>query len=204
MVDVYLEVGKKRVFACAVDWPGWARGAKDADGALALLEDYRARYAPVAAAAGFPPPEGPLRVVETVLGDATTDFGAPGRVPVLDAEALSKGDAGRLAALVRSCWVSLDATAAVAPPTLRKGPRGGGRDRDDVVRHVLAAEVAYSRKVGLRWSGAQAASEVVAFRAELARLLAEPAAEASWPVRYAGRRIGWHVLDHAWEIEDKS
>ena len=25
-----------------------------------------------------------------------------------------------------------------------------------------------------------------------------------WPVRYAARRIAWHVLDHAWEIEDKS
>jgi hypothetical protein len=24
------------------------------------------------------------------------------------------------------------------------------------------------------------------------------------PPRYAIRRIAWHVLDHAWEIEDKS
>ena len=24
-----------------------------------------------------------------------------------------------------------------------------------------------------------------------------------WPPRYAARRIAWHALDHAWEIEDR-
>ncbi|HET6213465.1 MAG TPA: hypothetical protein VFE14_11405, partial [Micromonosporaceae bacterium] len=31
-----------------------------------------------------------------------------------------------------------------------------------------------------------------------------PVVERGWPARYAARRIAWHVLDHAWEIEDKS
>ena len=25
-----------------------------------------------------------------------------------------------------------------------------------------------------------------------------------WPHRYAARRIAWHVLDHAWEMEDRA
>jgi len=30
------------------------------------------------------------------------------------------------------------------------------------------------------------------------------APDRSWPPRYAARRIAWHALDHAWEIEDRS
>ena len=31
-----------------------------------------------------------------------------------------------------------------------------------------------------------------------------PLAGKKWPVRYAARRVAWHALDHAWEIEDRS
>ena len=31
-----------------------------------------------------------------------------------------------------------------------------------------------------------------------------PIAGKRWPLRYAARRIAWHALDHAWEIEDRS
>lgn len=31
-----------------------------------------------------------------------------------------------------------------------------------------------------------------------------PVVEKGWPPRYAARRIAWHVLDHAWQIEDRS
>jgi hypothetical protein len=98
-----------------------------------------------------------------------------------------------------------------APETLRKGPRGGGRDRDKVVAHVLAAERSYARKVGV--SHAEPAlgdrPAIEAARADLAEVLSgarggEPLAERGWPARYALRRITWHVLDHVWEIEDKS
>jgi len=33
---------------------------------------------------------------------------------------------------------------------MRKGPRGGGRDRDHIVRHVLGVEQDWARKVGVR------------------------------------------------------
>jgi hypothetical protein len=28
--------------------------------------------------------------------------------------------------------------------------------------------------------------------------------EKRWPPRYVARRMAWHLLDHAWEIEDRS
>jgi len=36
------------------------------------------------------------------------------------------------------------------------------------------------------------------------RTFGSPPRSERWPARYAIRRIAWHVLDHAWEIEDKS
>ena len=87
---------------------------------------------------------------------------------------------------------------------LGKGPRGGGRDRDDIVDHVAAAELAYARKLGIRLG-----SDLTASRAAIVEVLGAPSDASSigakgWPPRYAARRIAWHVLDHAWEIEDKS
>ena len=50
-IPVYLEVGEKRVFASAVDWPGWTRSGKDEDAALEKLAAYASRYAAVPKAA---------------------------------------------------------------------------------------------------------------------------------------------------------
>ena len=204
MIDVYLETGAKRVFACAVDWPGLARSGRDADSALEALEQYRARYLGVVALADEGAPTGALRVVATVAGDGTTDFGAPNVVPDLDRSSVTPAAAARLAALVEACWSALDAVVARAPESLRRGPRGGGRDRDEVFRHVTAAEAAYARKLGVRHKEPKDATAVSALRADLAVALATPDPTSAWPLPYAARRIGWHVLDHAWEIEDKS
>jgi hypothetical protein len=92
--------------------------------------------------------------------------------------------------------------ARTAPAGLRKGPRGGGRDRDEIADHVAAAELAYARKLGIRLG-----SDLAASRDAIAEVLAAPSdslAAKGWPPRYTARRIAWHVLDHAWEIEDKS
>jgi hypothetical protein len=45
-------------------------------------------------------------------------------------------------------------------------------------------------------------------RAEVLDLLRRPSDGSPlggkrWPSRYAARRIAWHALDHAWEIEDR-
>jgi hypothetical protein len=211
---VYLEVGAKRVFACSVEWPGWCRTAKDDDAALRALGDYAARYAPIAAAAGVRFPKSAadsFDVVERVKGNATTDFGAPGVVPKLDSEPVTRARAARQAALLTASWAALDEAAVTAPESLRKGPRGGGRDRDKMVQHVLAAEAAYARKLGIKHREPKLADDAAigALRADLLDLLGKPSdgappVENGWPAAYAARRIVWHVLDHVWEIEDRS
>ena len=204
-----METGRRRVFATVLAWPGWCRSGRDEAAALETLAAARARYRPVAALAGLSLPDGGFDVVERVAGGATTDFGAPEGMSAGDREPWSPGEADRTAALLRAVWATLDGVAATAPLELRRGPRGGGRDRDGVVAHVLGAESAYARKCGLRERAPAPADAVAvaAFRARLVDAISGTGAGSpagSWPPRYAARRIAWHVLDHAWEIEDRS
>ncbi len=212
-VAVLVETTPKRSFASALEWPGWSRAGRDEASALEALAAYAARYAPVAAAAGqsFTAVPAGLDVVERAEGTATTAFGAPDVRAVLDARPLDAAGAARLVALVTAAWEALDRIAASAPAELRKGPRGGGRDRDAVVGHVFAAENAYARVIGIKLPEPALgdAAAVAAQRTAIAALLAEPSdgsplAGKKWPPRYAARRIAWHVLDHAWEIDDRS
>ena len=199
---VYLEVGTKRIFACSLDWPGWARAAKTEEDALETLAAYAERYRPVAETAGLRFPESAgdaFDVVERVTGDATTDFGAPHIPAGADSTPLTKSRAERLARLVAGCWTVFDEVVKTSPAELRKGPRGGGRDRDRMVAHVVEAENAYFRKVGVN-DGREAFLD--ALRA--ARQPQPELSAKSWPWRYTARRVAWHVLDHAWEMQDRS
>jgi hypothetical protein len=199
---VYVESGTRRVFACALEWPGWCRSGKSEEAALEALVAYESRYAEVPKAAGLAFSPGGLRVVERLPGNATTDFGAPEAIASDDRRRLTAAGRARLASLVEASWTVLDRVVAGAPPTLRKGPRGGGRDRDAIVIHVDEAEAAYARKMGIKLRHPT--------RAELRPLVVAAlrdgyeVAEKGWPPRYAARRIAWHALDHAWEIEDRT
>ena len=214
MTDVYLESGSKRVFACAADWPGWCRAGKDEATALSALGAYASRYAAVAKKARVAFDRGlagALRVVERLPGSATTDFGAPDARAARDTRPLAAPEATRLAALVNGAWAIFDQVVATAPAELRKGPRGGGRDRDKIADHVLAAEGAYVRKLGLRTKppARDDRRAIAEFRAAITEALAQPSTgkapvDKGWPQRYAARRIAWHALDHAWEIQDRS
>ena len=209
---VVLETGDKRVFASAADWPGWARSGKTDAAAIEALLTYASRYAPVAKLAGFELPGSiEVDVVERNEGGAGTDFGVPSRVTDGDAREVSKADAERLAAIVEAAWTTFDRVAAGAPAELRKGPRGGGRDRDKMVGHVMGADSAYAREIGLKAKeldfGDRAAYE--SLRAEMLDVLRQPSdgsplAGRKWPARYAAHRIAWHALDHAWEMQDRS
>jgi hypothetical protein len=211
---VLLEVGKKRVFACALDWPGWTRAGKDEALALEALAAYVPRYAAVPEQAGiaFPDRVGErLQVVERLPGDASTEFGVPGAIADADAARTTRARAERLAALVQASWTVFDRVRAGAPASLRKGPRGGGRDRDKMVDHVLGAEAAYARKLGIRQPQPAIDDRVAiaALREALLEVLRAPSdgsppVPKGWPPRYAARRIAWHVLDHAWEMQDRS
>lgn len=208
-VRVLLEITAKKVYASALDWPGIARSGRDEAAALAALAEAAPRYARVAARAGHPFPADPSwDVVDRVDGDASTAFGVPAIVVAADREPLTADAAARLADLVAACWAEFDAVAAAAPESLRKGPRGGGRDRSKVIEHVLGGESAYAAVLG-RKHRPTSPETVAAMRADLAELLRQPSdgspvAGRRWPPRYAARRIGWHVMDHAWEIEDRT
>ncbi len=193
------------MFASALDWPGWSRSGRDEAAALAALTAAAPRYVVVAAEAGLPfDMRSSLEVVERLAGGSTTDFGAPEVVAEGDRRPLTAPEAERLAALVDAAWRVFDRVAAAAPAQLRKGPRGGGRDRDAIVAHVVEAEARYySRKLGLRVFPQDDYRSAILDVLRSGRSGA-PLAERGWPARYAARRIAWHALDHAWEIEDRS
>lgn len=220
-IDIYLEAGQKRVFAGAVDWPGWCRGGRDEAAALGALLDYGPRYARVLAGTGLAfnaPSEGTtFRIVERLKGNMTTDFGAPDAAPAADEAAFGEEDFRQAKALLEACWRALDEAAQRAEgKELRKGPRGGGREAEEIVRHVMEAEGAYLSKIG----GKRKKGEDDNLEAENARLreaILEALATATregipalgprggsrWTARYFVRRSAWHVLDHVWEIEDR-
>jgi len=204
---VYLEIGPKRVFASAAAWPGWCRGGKNEEGALEALAAYEPRYAPVARLAKLDlgPKATVFDVVERVQGTAATDFGVPGSPAKLEAKPPSAQEAERMRSLVEACWKYLDRVRAGAPQVLRKGPRGGGRDRDPIFDHVLGAEVEYAKRIGLRLKQPDRgdAPAVSAFRIAILDRMRDPSPEARWPLAYFARRTAWHALDHAWEIEDR-
>jgi hypothetical protein len=217
-----LEIGSKRTFAVAVAWPGWARiGRNDAE-ALESLAANGPRYArsmgsaaeelaePIAASA--------LEVVERLEGNATTDFGAPDATPTADTRPVGDAEGQRLIALLRAAWAAFDTAAKKAVGLdLRKGPRGGGRDLDRIVEHVLGGEGGYVSMIGGRFRRDPAAAAAVemqrlqdiAIGAFWARVRGEPLPEGRrskklWTPRYYVRRSAWHALDHAWEIEDRA
>ena len=211
-IPVYVESSRTRTFACAYDWPGWCRSGKDEASALAALAAYAPRYAAVAKQARVTFDAKPsFRVVERLAGSAGTEFGVPGAIAKRDTTRLTAGEGKRLASLLQAAWAIYDDVVAAAPAELRKGPRGGGRDRDKMANHVRDAEGAYVRKLGLRLTPPDRHHRraLAQFRAAIAEAIERPSngaplVEKGWPQRYAARRIAWHALDHAWEMQDRS
>jgi hypothetical protein len=195
---VYLEQGKHSVFAVSLDWPGWCRRAKTPDLALEALEGYRSRYAKIVSVSFDP---GTLSVIGTTPGNVTTDFGAPDARGPWDDVSLTPKELSRQLSVLQDCWNYFDDVVDHAPAVLQRGPRGGGRDRDAIADHVREAERHYCSRVGFRvpprtpWDE-QRDVVLTTMRAETQH--------AKWTTAYAIRRCAWHIVDHAWEIEDKS
>jgi hypothetical protein len=220
-VEVYLEIGQKRTFAAALAWPGWSRSGRDETAALQALLDYGPRYerAIRSARTGFNAPAdlAAFVVTERLPGGSGTDFGAPGAIPSSDAAPVGDDELRRLKALLQACWRTLDEVAAAAAgKELRRGPRGGGRDLTAILSHVREAERAYLGRIGGEVSGNggqdEAAGDAALRQAAMEGLEAMARGEVPtqgprgglrWPARYFVRRAAWHVLDHAWEIEDR-
>lgn len=213
---VAIEATPKKAFATAIDWPGWSRSSRTPELALEALAAYAPRYAVVASEAGetFPSRSAgvdDLEVVEEADGGSGTEFGVPSRVTDADRRRTTSAEADRLRRLVAAAWAVFDRVAANAPAELRKGPRGGGRDRDKMVGHVMEADGAYAREIGLRLKPPEPGDRdgIGAFRTAVLDAIGAPSdgsplADRKWTARYAAGRIAWHALDHAWEMEDRS
>ncbi len=203
-VAVALEVGARRTFAVAIDWPGWSRSGRNPDEALANLLAYGPRYR---AATDVSPADPTLEVVETVAGGSGTDFGVPITRLAGDERPFDRSELARQLPLLTAAWEAFDRAIATAG-TLRSGPRGGGRQVAAMAAHVFEAEQAYLVKIGSRAGHDLADTRTRAVGALTARVdgiaVPDPSSSTSlWSPRYYLRRSTWHALDHAWEIEDR-
>jgi hypothetical protein len=212
---VILEIGKKRrVVAAAMDWPGLDRWGTSEDDALAKLSRYVPRYTGAAERAGLARElagVADIEVVERVPGSSSTDFWGVAHVPSqVEIEVLPSAALERRLDLLQACWAHFDDTAARASADLRPGPRSAGRSRDQIVRHVLLNEPEqFSRKVEVRTPLDQVltpdglAAHRAAYLDGIRAYNAEGKPARTWPIQFLIRRTANHVMDHAWEIEDR-
>ena len=209
---IVIEAAPKKTFASALDWPGWSRSGKTQDAAVEALLSYAPRFEAVAREAGLTfPTSFDVEIVDRDDGGSGTEFGVPSRIHDADRRAVDAAEADRHARIVAAAWTTFDRVAAGAPAELRKGPRGGGRDRDKMVAHVIEADWYYARELGLkvRQPAPSDRTAIESSRAAVLEVLRRPSdgaplADHKWTARYAARRIAWHALDHAWEMEDRS
>jgi hypothetical protein len=194
---VYVEEGKKSVFVAALDWPGWCRRGAYEEAAMDAFLNYADRYALVAGALFT---NEPIEVVGRIPGTSTTDFGALDARGPWDAEPLAGDELQRFVDLLSASWRYFDNVVATSSVQLEKGPRCGGRDRDQVADHARETDRRLASKLGRRIAPRTPWDEQ---RELIVATLLEGSPDATWPPRYAIRRGAWHILDHAWEIEDK-
>ncbi len=219
--DLYLEVGAKRTFAGAINWPGWCRSGKSEAEAIQALINYGSRYARVLNLEGidFTAPEDPSQfiIVERLEGDATTDFGAPVKVPSADSRPVVASDLSNYQIMMKAIWQAFDLSVKAARgKELSHGPRGGGRELEQIIQHVVDSEASYLSRLDWKVENRdgesldekasrihQAILERLEGAATLPVAARGPRGGVRWTVRYFVRRTAWHVLDHAWEIEDR-
>ena len=210
MTEIYLELDGKKAIAWSLEWPGWCRIRTSEAAAIGALIETEGRYRLIAQRAGLTFAPGELVVVHRLAGDANTAWGVPAVQAPAETRPIDVATAQRRVALLRAAWDLLEEAVATSPQDLRKGPRGGGRDRDEIWRHVIEAERVYARKIGVRHPpfDVNNKSALGAIREEIAAVLSQPSSgeplmAGGWNASYAVRRIAWHVVDHLWEIEDR-
>lgn len=219
--NIYLEIGEKKVFAGSVAWPGWCRSGRDEESAIQALLDSGLRYAKIMGSTdlGFEPPEkiSSFYIVERLEGNRTTDFGAPDMPLPQDQQSIDADELERFKTLLKSCWEAFDRAIKKAEgKELRKGPRGGGRDLEKIIEHVIGADEAYLKRIGWKIENFQETNpdeRLARIRDEILEGLTTAARDElptegprggkRWQPRYYLRRVAWHVIDHTWEIEDR-
>jgi hypothetical protein len=212
---VQLEIGPKgkRVIAVACDWPGLSRGSKTAEDAVATLQRYVSRYAPVAQLAGLSQDyasQTGITVVEDYPGVGSTDFwGISFAFSSIDQAELSGAELDRQISLLQAAWQHFDDVRTRVSAELAPGPRGSVKTRDQCVRHTVFSELDMAKKVGVRpeWEGLLADDRLAAYRQDyvgaIRRYHRDGKPARRWPLRYLIRHTAFHTLDHTWEMEDK-
>ena len=215
-IRVMLEVGPKgKRVAVAPDWPGLERGAKTEEAAIERLRSYVPRYASVARQAGMDAELATIAtvdVVERYPGTSSTDsWGISFAFSGIDRQGMSSEALDRELTLMRACWAFFDDVRSRVSAEMQKGPRGGGRDRDHIVRHTVAGEQDWAKKLGL---GVVAPGDALltdeglnahrgAYCDAIRAFHAQGKMARTWPLRYLIRHTAYHTMDHAWEMEDK-
>jgi hypothetical protein len=215
---VMLETGPKgkRVVAVAPDWPGLERGAKTEQAAIDRLLSYLPRYEPVAKLAGMQAAFATITaadVAERYTGTGSTDFwGISFAFSSIDHQAMSSEALERELTLMRACWTFFDAVRARVSAEMQRGPRGGGRDRDRIVRHIFANEQDWAKGLGVHTPDDALLTDegLKTYRDAYCQGIRDYHAQdkqagkqAKWPLRFLIRHTAFHTLDHAWEMEDK-
>jgi hypothetical protein len=217
-IRVTLEIGPKgkKVVAVAPDWPGLERGATTGEAATERLLSYLPRYTPVAKLAGMDATFATTSVadvVEQYPGTGSTDFwGISFAFSSIDQAAMSGAALERELTLMRACWAFFDDVRFRVSAEMQQGPRGGGRDRDHIVRHTFAAQLDWAKKLGvltpleamLTDEGLKAHHDAYCDAIRDYHSQGKLAGKmAKWPLHYLIRHTAFHTLDHAWEMEDK-
>jgi hypothetical protein len=213
-----LEIGPKgkKVVAVAPDWPGLERGGKTQEDAVEMLRSYMPRYSRVAKLAGMDAEFDTIknfRMVEEYPGTPSTDFwGISFAFSSLDKQKMSSEELERELKLMQACWAFFDDVRKRVSAELQKGPRGGGRDRDRIVRHTLLNEHDWAKGVGVLTPPESLLTPkgLKTYRASYCDAIRDyhsqgkmAGSRAKWPLRYLIRHSAFHTLDHAWEMEDK-
>jgi hypothetical protein len=212
---VTLEIGPKgkKVVAVAPDWPGLARGGKTKEEAIERLRSYMPRYAQVTELAEMDAEFDAIRklnVVEEYPGTGSTDFwGISFAFSSIDRQSMPRDELERALTLMQACWAFFDSVRGRVSAELRKGPRGGGRDRDRIVRHVFANEQDWAKGLGVltpddaMLTGEELKAHRTAYCHAIRDYHAQGKLAGKWPLRYLIRHTAFHTMDHAWEMEDK-
>ena len=220
-IAVALETGpRRRIFAQALDWIGWCRAGKDEEAALHQLVIAGPRYAPVVARAKLPftiPPSfEAFEVVERVMGNATTDFGAPAILLPADQQPLTGADIERLTSLLAACWSTFDDVFLSIPAELRGKKPERGRSPEGMRLHLLEADLMHLSGLGPAYrkpDPTRITEQEAEVREQILAVLRavspneEPVPRRKsgffWTPRFVARRSAWHALDHAWELQGR-
>jgi hypothetical protein len=215
---VTLEIGPKGKWVAAVapDWPGLERGATTEQAAIERLLAYVPGYALVTRLAGIEAAFATSPVVDVVEhypGIGGTDLWESSFASSsIDKQAMSGEEMERELTLMRACWAFFDAVRARVSAEMQRGPRGGGRDRDHIVRHTLGVEQGWAGGVGVATPDDALLTDegLRTYRDAYCQAIRDYHAQgkqvgkqAKWPLRFLIRHTAFHTLDHAWEMEDK-